>query len=527
MSYTAAPAILTPPDGPEFGTDSGGDEFRFYFVNGSILEGTTAGDGLVLLDGVDITNDVVILNGLTRNEITFDPAGPDPAFMLHLSCSDRFIGGWGQSAGPVEGVDVNWQIASYSIDRYNNNGFIKACGDTPVPFDVPNTASSAGTDSFGQDNDTSAPVSVEIVDPTLVFPENDAVSSKNRDVYFKFVSLNPEDLLITTIEVTWPQDVNGTLDRIQLGKSTIWTGSTEGDNPGSSSKFIIEDLDGSGGSSDEFTGQESDRILEALQKEKLRFTFKERPVADPASSVYVFYVEFDDGTQVAITTPPSPLLVDASDASAADLRRGGELTEATLEPVVQQAIAYWADQGVDADRVQDLQQTDVQIAALPGSILGTADDLTNAIRIDVDAAGFGWVTNGVDEKDPEINGVDLLSTVVHEFGHLLGYEHDFLNGTLQVGTRNLPLLPRAGDANRDGIFDRFDIIKTLQTGKYLTGERADWEDGDWNGDHLFDQRDLTAALQTGKYSQTGSEQAEVDDLFAQIGADDEDFGGTL
>ena len=103
----------------------------------------------MFLDGVDITADVTILTSLTRNDIIFDPPGDDPAFEMHLSCSDPFTGGWGQSGGPVEGVDVNWQIAFFSIARYNNNGFIKACGNVVNQFDVPNTATATGDDSFG------------------------------------------------------------------------------------------------------------------------------------------------------------------------------------------------------------------------------------------------------------------------------------------------------------------------------------------------------------------------------------------
>ena len=68
---------------------------------------------------------------------------------MHLSCSDPFTGGWGQSAGPVEGVDTNWQIAFFSIARYNSQGFFKTCGNVVNPFDVPNTATATGEDSFG------------------------------------------------------------------------------------------------------------------------------------------------------------------------------------------------------------------------------------------------------------------------------------------------------------------------------------------------------------------------------------------
>jgi hypothetical protein len=56
-----------------------------------------------------------------------------------------------------------------------------------------------------------------------------------------------------------------------------------------------------------------------------------------------------------------------------------------------------------------------------------------------------------------------------------------------------------GDVNLDGQFDTLDVVETLQSNKYLTGEIAAWSDGDWNDDFIFDQRDIVAALATGSY----------------------------
>jgi hypothetical protein len=154
----------------------------------------------------------------------------------------------------------------------------------------PNTATASGTDSFEPNPETvSDDATVVILDPSLVFPENDAVDFKNRDVYFKFVSRNPEDMLITQIEISWPDHINGDLRTIKLGKNTIWTGSVE------VGPAIFLEAD--------FSGPESNRILEAGQKEKLRFTFRNRPVADPSVFEYTFVVTFEDGTDVSITTP--------------------------------------------------------------------------------------------------------------------------------------------------------------------------------------------------------------------------------
>jgi uncharacterized repeat protein (TIGR01451 family) len=318
VTYVAAPAI--PGDGvpvfnPALGITVGGDEFRFIFVNGSVLEGSTAG-GPVLLNGVDITDEVGLTFDLGRNDILFDPPASitipnidDPAFLMHLSCSDRFIGGWGETDGPAAGSDVNWQIASYSISRYNQNGFIGSCGDTPVEFNIPNSARAVGSDSLPLDGSTdvmSAEVSVEIVDPSLVFPEDDAVDFKNKDVWFKFVSKNPEDMVISQVEIIWPEngEQNGNLKTIKLGKSTIWSGDEDGTLVATGLQVVILETD--------FSGSELDRTLEALEKEKLRFTFKNRPVTDPGLLRYTFVVTFADGTDVSVqssatvTSPPSP-----------------------------------------------------------------------------------------------------------------------------------------------------------------------------------------------------------------------------
>lgn len=56
-----------------------------------------------------------------------------------------------------------------------------------------------------------------------------------------------------------------------------------------------------------------------------------------------------------------------------------------------------------------------------------------------------------------------------------------------------------GDANHDGVFDQFDVVQVAESGKYLTGASATWEEGDWTGDGRFDQHDIVAALQTGDY----------------------------
>ncbi|MDD1608678.1 MAG: hypothetical protein LUQ18_09330, partial [Methylococcaceae bacterium] len=97
------------------------------------------------------------------------------------------------------------------------------------------------------------------------------------------------------------------------------------------------------------------------------------------------------------------------------------LKEAVLQHVVDQAIDFWAQHGADTVDLSMLRETQVQIADLGGKQLGLTD-AANVVTIDDDAAGHGWWTDGQGEINLQM--VDLLSAVTHEFGHVLGYDHD-------------------------------------------------------------------------------------------------------
>ena len=249
-----------------------GDDFRFVFLNGSVLEGSTNG-GPVFLDGVDITDDITIVNGLTKNEILFDPPGADPAFELHLSCSDPFTGGWGQAGGPVEGVDDNWQIAFFTIARYNSQGFLKACGNVINDFVVPNTADAFGTDSF--DDETATDTTEVTVQPGITL---DRLQLKGKRLTVRLTNYTGEPKEIDNISIVWPNG-SGDLSRvwITVGNSSevIWSGS---DNP--TDAFLDSTDSGWNGGTLE--------MGEAI----LRFDFKNKT----ASGNYVVRVNFTDGT---------------------------------------------------------------------------------------------------------------------------------------------------------------------------------------------------------------------------------------
>jgi hypothetical protein len=67
----------------------------------------------------------------------------------------------------------------------------------------------------------------------------------------------------------------------------------------------------------------------------------------------------------------------------------------------------------------------VQATALPPSYLGLAFD--NTIWLSADAAGYGWFTSPSPRATPPDGEVDLLTVVLHEMGHLLGYGDDAAN----------------------------------------------------------------------------------------------------
>lgn len=102
------------------GSDSKGDAYRFTFVNGITISNVgKKNDFFANAGGTSVTN----------------PTG----MKVHLSCSDRFVGGWGQKDGPVQGVDTAWQIESYSIGKLKKGRFELKCGDpfvTTTPREV-------------------------------------------------------------------------------------------------------------------------------------------------------------------------------------------------------------------------------------------------------------------------------------------------------------------------------------------------------------------------------------------------------
>ncbi len=156
------------------------------------------------------------------------------------------------------------------------------------------------------------------------------------------------------------------------------------------------------------------------------------------------------GVDISSGTLPgvAPLLAagDPQDGGAAAI----SLQE--LQPVVAEATARWSATGLTAAQAATLANVRYAVADLGGAYLGLANPATNQIRIDDDAAMMGWSLGKYEVGSakyegiavspfsllPSNFGVDLLTVVMHEMGHLLGYDHsdddhDLMAPVLTVG----------------------------------------------------------------------------------------------
>jgi hypothetical protein len=143
------------------------------------------------------------------------------------------------------------------------------------------------------------------------------------------------------------------------------------------------------------------------------------------------------------------------EASTAPESSADTLTNAQLTPIVAEAIARLELQG-GSEVESAMSWVTIEVADLADGVLGST--LGNTIRIDRDAAGYGWFVDTTPGDDLEFvadelgvltapkdgaagQHADLLTAVMHEMGHVLGYSHIVADDLLPLGTRRTEIIP--------------------------------------------------------------------------------------
>jgi hypothetical protein len=178
-----------------------------------------------------------------------------------------------------------------------------------------------------------------------------------------------------------------------------------------------------------------------------------------------------NGLDVAPSATAGSDLPTAAPQTAQALGAGASAVSASdLAQAKAAAIDLWRQAGASGAEVASLASTPLRLADLDSrAAFGLAfTDHVSSILIDDNAGGWGWHTDL--RSAPPADRVDLLTVVLHELGHVLGYRDldlgaasaNLMSGLLTAGQRRVPeSLSHITASDIDGSFSvRGDAIDT-------------------------------------------------------------------
>ncbi len=216
--------------------------------------------------------------------------------------------------------------------------------------------------------------------------------------------------------------------------------------------------------------------------------------------VRVTVTDDDGGAGFATTDVSIPLLAEGDTADG----ERAIVSSTLVDGIAAAARSYWITVGADASLLDGVT---VEIADLDANMLGSTFVVADGharIRLDYDAAGFGWFADetpldaiefsmiGISggrlaSTGPAAGRMDLLTALVHEYGHAIGLGHadDAASGSVMLSTlaSGLRRLPTASDlllVDHAADLDDHDLVATgILNGTFVIANPADSGYG-WN-----------------------------------------------